>query len=314
MAARDKKRLNENDSDSDVFIDEDTIGNPVTRWVLRPWILLVIVAGIACYFAGTHSGSFLPDLAGRREFRLKAEDIRFTAPPAWVPETFLRQVIREGVLSEEISVLDDRIVDQVAAAFQKHPWVERVISVRKEFPRRLSVSLEYRKPVAVVVIDRGRYPVDKNAVVLPPPNFKQDADELPVIRNARSIPPDQAGVEWRDRTVAESARLAEVVGPSWKKLQLESIEIPDDPTTGGKTGERIFTLRTTGGSRIIWGRAPGTDHPGELTPEQKLGRLEEYFTRHGGFSDEHGAYEIDIRHWKEITRLPLPERLGLSRE
>ena len=41
-------------------------------------------------------------------------------------QTFLRDVIREGGLPEELSLLDDRLVDQVAAAFQKDAWVERV--------------------------------------------------------------------------------------------------------------------------------------------------------------------------------------------
>ena len=75
----------------------------------------------------------------------------------------------------------------------------------------------------------------------------------------------------------------------------------------GGADEAIYELRTVGGSHIIWGRAPDSDHPGELTYQQKIGRLEDYATRNGGFSDEHGPYEIDIRHWHEISRQPLSQ-------
>ncbi len=313
MARRAKKSLS--DSDSDVFIPEESGGTAVTRWLLRPLVLLFLVVGVVAYGTFFQGWRLLPDLSGRHEFRVKAEEIHFTDPPAWVPKTFLRQVIREGSLPEEFSLLDDDIVDKVAAAFQKHPWVERVISVRKDFAHRIVVNLEYRKPAAIVNVDSNRYPIDKNAVLLPPPNFPQEADELPLIRHARSAPEDaKVGMAWHDRAVEGAARIAAVVGPTWKKLNLTSIDIPESPSANQKPDDVVYELRAAGGSRILWGRAPGTDHPGELTPAQKLGRLEEYFTRHGGFSDEHGPYKIDIRHWQEITRQLLPERLGKARE
>jgi len=308
MAARAKKGLR--DSDSDVFIPHDRDASLLARWFLRPAILLVLVGGVSLYIAGPVAWSWLPDLTRRREYRLRADDIRFNDPPDWVPRTFLRDVIREGKLPDELTLLDEHLVDQVAAAFQKDAWVERVVSVRKDFTRRLTVALEYRQPVAFVVTETERYPIDKNATLLPPPNLAAGSDELPVIRNAHSTPQGLAGTAWGDRIVEGAARLAEILGPCWKKLQLESIQIPELAAARGGPDETIYELRTVGGSRIIWGRAPGSDHPGELTYQQKIGRLEDYATRNGGFSDDHGPYEIDIRHWHEITRQPLSELPG----
>ena len=82
--------------------------------------------------------------------------------------------------------------------------------------------------------------------------------------------------------------------------------------TVGAVGQ--LALRTTGGSRIIWGRAPGSDRPGELSAEQKIGRMEEYLARKGGFTDPQGPLEIDIRHWKEITARPLGDDGTRTRE
>ena len=119
-------------------------------------------------------------------------------------------------------------------------------------------------------------------------------------------PPGTGGNRLGRPHVEGAARLADILGPSWKKLQLESIQIPEADRPGTRLEETIYELRTTGGSRNHLGpRAPGTDHPGELSPQQKIGRLEDYASRNGGFSDDHGPYEIDIRHWHEITRQPL---------
>lgn len=311
MAARAKKGLR--DSDSDVFIPDDREGSFFARWFLRPAALLVLIGGVSVYIAGPVAWSWLPDLTRRPEYRVKADEIRFTEPPPWIPRTFLHDVIREGGLPEELSLLDDGLVDHVAAAFQKDAWVDRVVSVRKDFTQHLTVAIEYRKPVAFVVTETERYPVDRDATLLPPPSFPSGSGELPLIKNAHSTPQGLAGTAWGDRIVEGAAKLADVLGPCWKKLQLESIQIPEAASTRKGPDETIYELRTMGGSHIIWGRAPGSDHPGELTFQQKIGRLEEYAARNSGFSDEHGPYEIDIRHWHEITRQPLSELPGRTR-
>jgi hypothetical protein len=312
MAGKAKKGLR--DSDSDVFVPDEREVSAFARWVLRPAVLLAIVGGISLYIAGPVAWSWLPDLKRRPEYRLRADKVRFTDPPAWVPPSFIRDVIREAQLPEELSLLDDQLVDQVAKAFQKDAWVERVVSVRKDFATGVTAVIEYRKPVAFVVAESEHYPIDREARLLPPPNLPPGSDELPVIRNAYSTPKAPLGAAWGDAAVEGAAKLAEILGPCWKKLKLESIQIPEPAASRSAPGDAIYELRTAGGSRIIWGRAPGSDHPGELTYQQKVGRLEDYATRNGGFSDEHGPYEIDIRHWREITRQPLSELPGSGRQ
>ena len=201
MAGRAKKRMTESDSESDVFIPEEPAENPFVRWLLHPWFIVIIAAVVGVYVAGSHFWSWLPDLSHRPEYRLKAEEIRFTDPPKWVSKTFLRQVIHEGGLAEDLSLLDDRLVEQVAAAFQKNPWVAKVVSVRKDLARRLFVTLEYRKPVAVVEVGADRYSIDRSAVLLPAPETSENGDALPVVHNVHTVPPANVGFPWSDRLV-----------------------------------------------------------------------------------------------------------------
>ena len=93
----------------------------------------------------------------------------------------------------------------------------------------------------------------------------------------------------------------------WKKFKLTAIVVPQ-AGVAADTAEGVYSLRSEGGSRIVWGRAPGSDNPGELATDKKISRMLKYVTDFGGFDRPHGPYEIDIRHWQEISRKPLAAR------
>ncbi|MFN9718654.1 MAG: hypothetical protein ACK58L_08180, partial [Planctomycetota bacterium] len=63
-----------------------------------------------------------------------------------------------------------------------------------------------------------------------------------------------------------------------------------------------YELNTIGGSQILWGRGPGSRHPGELSVAQKVDRLDRFYRDYGSFDDDHGPYVIDIRPWQGIER------------
>jgi hypothetical protein len=88
----------------------------------------------------------------------------------------------------------------------------------------------------------------------------------------------------------------------WEHLNLAGIQLPSRATAELKIEDIQYQVLTKDGSRIVWGRAPGTDHPGELSAEQKIGRLTQYLADFGTFRPPHGPLEIDIRHWQEITQ------------
>ena len=74
--------------------------------------------------------------------------------------------------------------------------------------------------------------------------------------------------------------------------------------------ELEYELKTAGGSQILWGRGPDSTHPGELTVVQKIERLIAFRNDYGGFDDQHGPYQIDIRPWQGINRSFLAKEPG----
>lgn len=265
----------------------------------------------------------LPRLSDRPEYQLPVTEIRYTPAPVWVASDFLEQVRRLGELPERLPLLDPELTGRLSRAFAAHPWVGQVVSVEKTVERRIQVTLEYRRPVAVVELGSERTLIDRDGIVLPPVDQDRIGPQrLPRIVDVRSLPPSRMGARWAEPEISGAAEIAALLLDDWTRLELATIVVPRRTSALETLAELQFELTTTGGSRIAWGRAPSVDAPGELTPVQKLGRLNKYVRDFGGFDDAHGPYDIDIRHWQEISRRPLamqqptrdPSRTRLSRK
>jgi hypothetical protein len=276
------------------------------KTLFQPGTLVLMALFVTAAWFAPRLVDTVPDLHLKPEYQLATTKIRITQPPHWVPSDLVTQVIKRTDLPEELSLLDDAVAENVALAFAQHPWVAEVVSVRKSLPASIDVQLSYRRPVAMVKVPQGLYPVDGEGVLLPPNDFSvADAKEYPVILEVRSTPQGGAGKSWGDITVTGAARLADVLAPHWKKFDLTGIVVPKLTKSKSTIDDGVYVLNTAAGSRITWGRAPGSQYPGELAVEQKIGRLEKYVKDFGGFEKPHGPYEIDIRNWKSISRRSL---------
>jgi hypothetical protein len=265
---------------------------------------LVVMGGLFL----PHLARLLPDLSQRDEYVLPATQIEITRPPHWVPHNLVEQVVENANLPARLALLDKGLVGEIAEAFQLNPWIEDVVSVQKSYPAKVVVVLNYRRPVAMVEVRlrQGRYPIDSHGVLLPPQDFSvADTRSYPTVTGVVSTPQGPAGTEWGDKVVEGAAELAAELAPHWKKFGLVEIIAPRTVDDHERIDEGVYMLLAKGGSRIVWGHAPGTSHPGELTTKQKIGRLDQYVTKFGGFDRPQGPYQIDIRHWRDISRTPL---------
>jgi hypothetical protein len=285
---------------------------PFRAWY-APRTLALTAAIVTTLYFGPGLLRRLPDLTDRPEYLVATEQIQLNQPPRWIPSSFVAQVAQGGQLPPDLKLLSPTLMEDVRAAFLLHPWVDEVVSITARSPAGLSVRLKYRHPVAMVETAQGLYPIDANSVLLPPDDFSvNDAREFPIVGGVRSTPQGPAGTAWGDPVVLGAARLADALASRWKPLGLERIECPR-VTNGGSaapiSGEALLPAGTYGlvsrGSLIVWGRATTELVAGELSLEQKLGRLDKYHTDFGGFDKPHGPYLIDIRHWQEISRRPL---------
>ena len=292
--------------------------SPSLSWVgtiFRPLRLTKLAVIVGIFTLLPYLIQRLPNLASRPEFRVATRQIRIVPEPEEpVPRNLLEQVIEFGKLPRELSLLDGKIPASLAQSFARHPWIAKVVSVRESYPATVTIHVEYRKPIGMVQVTGGCFPIDASGVVLPPGDFSAaDLKRYPNIQGlilTRSLRP---GMAWKDPSLLAAARLAELLAPQWRELRLDSIVVPNRSESKSDSSKIVLELRATDGSKIIWGRDPGTGHPGELTPAQKIGRLEYYLAEFGGFDRPNGPYEIDIRHWQEISRRPLISKQATSR-
>lgn len=254
---------------------------------------------------GPQLAHHLPDLSERPEYQLSWSKISVTPLQRWVPQHLCEQVRTLSQLPAEVSVLDESLVHQLAAAFSQHPWVESVRSVQKQ-PQGIHVELVYREPALMVQTRRGAYPVDTHGVLLPPSDFSLDDVEMfPTLEKVRSTPQGPAGTPWGDRAVVGAAQLAvqltsgEDHQTPWERYGLRAIVVRSQPGPVADVEDIEFGLTTTSGSYIVWGHAPGSD---ALEPNvaQKFERIDKFLADNGRFEQLNQPVFLDITDWEVI--------------
>ncbi|MEM8736218.1 MAG: hypothetical protein AAGG44_18450, partial [Planctomycetota bacterium] len=84
-------------------------------------------------------------------YSLDQEQLQVTQPPEWVENDLIAEVFSNARL-DRVSLLDPKATVRISQAFENHIWVRDVLSVRKSTGGRVAVDLEYREPIASVLV------------------------------------------------------------------------------------------------------------------------------------------------------------------
>ena len=175
--------------------------------------LSFVSCGVLIHFLSKADYSFNQLIVSRHNSLQLFANIDCTFPPVLSKEDFLSEVRYLGNLKEEYDLLEEGILAQIYNAFQVHPWVQRVVDIQREGPKKIKVILEFRTPVLVVPItsikdqieaeEKFRV-VDVNGVILPK-NAPQVG--LPVLAIQLPLPTDKSGVQWKNEQVISCAKI-----------------------------------------------------------------------------------------------------------
>lgn len=256
---------------------------------------------------------YAPQISQRGNYLLADQRITISTLPEWITGDVRGEAVRNAGLAGRLSVLDDAFVQVIEDAFVLHPWVESVDRITKSYPAGVHVELTYRRPVAVVELVNQNVvqliPIDRHGVHLPAsdvPNIRKRY--LPRIGNIVERPP--VGQPWADQRVLGAAELAEQLAQVWESLHLVDILPSARPEI--RAGQRyfVFDLITRGGTRIVWGAAPGTAPPDEDKLSAKLKRLHSCDQQYGPLDSVRGPAVVDVR--KELAITPRTAKKTLS--
>lgn len=281
-------------------MESSPLARAVRTWFFRPTPLIVTSFLISIGVLAPYVPYLMPNLSELEEYQFDLDQLQVNPPNPWVPGSLLDDVLRESNLPRKVSLIERDLCRDVALALENHPWVRQVEFVRLTSEPAVQAVIDYRRPVAFIEFESGFLPVDQAGTLLPVDSFSaDDVERLPRILGLDPSPSLDSH-DYDPRVLKAATQIAEILAPGqdmdryWIPFKLKGIIAPkiaegDDGTLG-----LTFEILTEGGSRIIWGNPPGTDQL-EPTPEQKLGRMEQYVTRYGDFDSPHGPYRIDIR-------------------
>lgn len=233
--------------------------------------LASIVVAAAAVLCGWTAWSRLGDrVRGDADLVLHPEAVELEGVAPWIRGDLKLEALRDASLADGLPLDDPELVRRLARAFDMHPWVREVVSVRVRHPAGARVQVRCREPVAMVGVPGGLLAVDAEGVVLPSEDFTAEAAAAyPKVSGVASGPQGTVGFPWGDQVVEQGAALAAALGPDWKPLGL--VECRPALT---KTGEvRAWELVGAEGNTIVFGSAPGHEQPGEPTAAAKIARL-----------------------------------------
>ena len=234
-----------------------------------------------------------PQLLRSARYQLRPEQVEITPLPRWIHTDLRAEVFHTLAFDRSQSILDDALAQRIHDAFALHPWVARVQRVAKLPPARIKVDLEYRRPVCMVQVPRGLYPVDEEGVFLPTADFSPvEAHSYPLLVEVETMPVGAAGMRWGDNRVLGGAQIAAAFGSAWKRLGLRLIAPSAKPAYNEQYN---FELVAASGTRVLWGLPPGAEPPSGPTAAEKIARLTKYLEEHNSLDGPAGPHQLDIR-------------------
>ncbi|WP_442485524.1 cell division protein FtsQ/DivIB [Aeoliella sp. SH292] len=274
------------------------------RWVVLG--VMLVVCGIASRRVWE---SLHEELINSPRYKITADTLHFTpeVQPPWIRSDVKAQVLRDTGITNSLTLLDPPVMIQqrLVDAFELHPWVRKVESVDLVGPGRVEITVTYREPVAVAEVqtdqDRELLPVDAFAVRLPD-NELTDVEKsyLPRITTIEDRP--LVGQAWSDTRMQGAAQLADRLRPVWERFSLLDIVPSTYPEVQRSHRFYTYEIRSSGGTVIRWGAAPGFSPPGESTFEDKLARITGWFNTNGGLDSINAPESIDVRDSLHVSK------------
>ncbi len=234
------------------------------------WPALLI---LGCYIAWNRWGA---EEIAKQFYGVDVARIHITQRPPHITDDIVAAVYRDTRL-DQISLVAPDATARIASAFASHPWVSKVVSVRKLPGGQVDVHLQYRVPVAMVyVISRhpssnGRpsfFAVDGEGVLLPTAALsREDTLGFLHIEIPDVYPNGGVGSRFGDARIDGAARLAAALAPYREQLGARSIQLH---TSSRITPVPQYQVLTDSGDALLWGSAPGQEIEGEPGAIDKL--------------------------------------------
>lgn len=249
--------------------------------VIKRWAIPAFVLGVTVFLLLIIHRQVYAHYAMEPQYQINLAPLEVLAAPDWCNDPSFEDAIRTSLKMEgKTSIFDNDLVAHLRDKYESNPWVARVESIEKQFPNKLTVKLELRRPVVVVELKKWNnrsfyYLVDKDTVRIPGEYYTVPAlpITLPIVVGVRNSPP-LPGQKWQDKGLTDAIDVACVFKQYdvYQKLDVAAIDITNSGGKRSKQSSEIVIL-TGNHTQIEWGRPVNTDKPFELSAAEKIKNL-----------------------------------------
>lgn len=197
------------------------------------------------------------------------------AVPDWLKEkSFLEEVRYLTGFGYELDLLDPELMKKLVKAFDQHPWVEKVVGIKREKEGVLWIDVVFRKPALLISsIDIGSdkksfRTVDGKGVLLP---LDSPIRNLPLLVPDVPKPIVKTGTALESRQVLHAASLVEFLS-GFVSLEDTLVDVK---------GDGMYLRTVSGDLNCKWGAPIGMEGATEPTPQAKVELLRAAFERRG---------------------------------
>ena len=247
---------------------------------------------------------FRDDIRVAPGYVMTSESLRLVKYPRWMTPAILAELdvsLLDPAFPQRFSLLDADVCPQIAAAYEKCPWIEKVERIVKHDPRvdpdrpPLEVTLRFRRPLAFIQEREGFVLMDEHCVRLPGvySEPRLGAEKFLVVTGISAAPPE-SGQAWTDPAVQAALKVADAVEDRRETYRLVTIDMSNFGQRRDPRDTEI-AIWTASDTRIKWGRAPSAVGVilQEKTPDEKVAYLDYVYKTLKGQVDGQLSY-IDI--------------------
>lgn len=285
-------------------------GVSTTRVLLRVALALALVIAVwFLYLLGE-------DVQAADFARVDTSKARLLSGATWADPRWEAELAAKLASLGKVQSEDDAALQRVVGVVSALPFVAEVSRPKVLWPDGLRLDVRLRTPIACVQLGNEFQPVSADGYLLTgrwPAPPERGTGWLPVVVVGASVERLHAGpVVWTDAAVdgfAVAQSLWEALEPrALAELGRIVIDARNARTATVENGG--VTLALERGRRVLFGRAPNTDEPGELPVAQKwknLDRALRYLEPVDASGDPDGTPQFD---WELVdVRWDMPEIL-----
>jgi hypothetical protein len=196
--------------------------------------------------------------------------LEYLAGSEWVQQEGWLPRIHASIQLPDKGYMDDRLLEEVARQVAATGWVRRVHQVVRGMDGTIRVCCDYRRPIAMVLTNRGKYiPVDKDGVRLPEEYDRVEADSGWMRILGVQTEPPPVGRSYMDLRGGNSDGAAAV---RLAFLLFSQAEIGDKISGIDVSNCNDIVVYTRDGGKFRWGSAIGREVE-EPEPAYKLRNL-----------------------------------------